>query len=577
MSRYFGIGRLIPLASAARGVVVGSHNGKRSLVHIDSLDDEVVFHHEAAHETLFTTTIDGAILAMLWGFLDKRTTAGAAITSNLSKTAGALMESSRFAQEVIATYSGIKMVDPKVGSIALGKLPNAYRKYYRAASNVIDPLCKSTYLQVRMIRAIGSFTFRSCFARRFFAEPTRAWGLDREDMADWRLRALLEQLSKGDIESLRLAIDDWAAMFFAKESIEPWDLDSEDGWTANWIAAYKLDVSLDDCIDSWLRKNSPLPTLSQIDQQAAFAQLKAFGTDLGFKIEFATDLGFKIEEATPPMVDPAVSATIGTAMELFRNNDAVRVRSYIQAGSVIANTSLEDSLSVYRAEALWEVDDFANANKLLVVGMPSDQSLLWTVLMRGPGATSNITLGDGPYHAIRLDRTDVVGWLNVMAQPNQDQWKGVIPELIVVPFGGDSLAGPPAWSFDGDQRPGAVDGRLNGHVAMYLVGNWIEAIETALQYGHVDVTELDVEAKNYGSGSVHLTLKVARGEAIPGRYLLRVFGREASMDVDLWMFEWRSNPSYRFFTSQDNEGEDGFDLEFIEKALNAVLALWHQL
>jgi len=170
MNSYFGTGRLKPLASTAQGVVVGKHDGSRATLYVGSLDDPVVFYHEAAHEALFTTTIDGSILAVLWHAIDRLGITDARLLKDVSATARALMVSSRFAHEVVATYYGIKMVDDKPGALALAKLPRSYRTYFKTASEVIDPWFKSSFLQVRVILALGNFTFRSPFARRFFQD-----------------------------------------------------------------------------------------------------------------------------------------------------------------------------------------------------------------------------------------------------------------------------------------------------------------------------------------------------------------------------------------------------------------------
>src|SRR5688572_3748405 len=63
--------RLMPFRLAAEGEVVGTHDGTRATLHLGALDDEVVYHHEYGHEVLFTRTMDGAILAVLWRIMDE--------------------------------------------------------------------------------------------------------------------------------------------------------------------------------------------------------------------------------------------------------------------------------------------------------------------------------------------------------------------------------------------------------------------------------------------------------------------------------------------------------------------------
>jgi hypothetical protein len=566
MESYFRANRLNSLAAAARGVVVGTHDGSRATLHVGSLDNAVVFHHESAHEAMFTMTIDGVILAVLWRAIDRKMPTEAIRRKSLRTTARTLMEASRFAQEVFATYYGIKMVEPEKGVAALTKLPEEYQTYFKAASDVIDPYYKSTFLQVRMITTLAHFAFRSLFAQRFLPDPWRAWKDLRDDeKPSWRLKTLFEDLTAGGAEKLRRAIDDCAIDFFARENIKPWSLDDEEPWLTHAIAAYQLDLALDQCIHEWLLSRSVLPTLEGPQRTESVAQLR----------NFASQLGETLEEAAPLASSDVANSDLDEVLKHFRGDTAARVRARAQASSVIANESVGSSFPGLIGRALWEVDDYAAADKLLVVASdPSGPSQTWTVVRFGPaGSATNFTLNGRHCHGARLARGDVVDWLNAMAEPAGAKWSGKVPDPIVVPFGREQLTGPRAWSLDGTQAPGCIDGRLNHHVAMYLMGNWIDVIEKVLTVGSVDLTDMYVEVGGYGGKPMPLTVKVARGNAIPGRCLIRAFGRDAGAMIDLLTRDWRANPACRWLPNKEAE-EAGFDFDFVGRAFNGVLAFW---
>lgn len=565
--------RLRSFATLAAERVAGVHDGSRSTIHADFLSNEVVFHHEFGHETLFARTIDGNLLSVLWSVLDSPRTTDQVNLNAIAVTAQTLMDASCSAHEIFATYYGIKMVSPEEGMSALAELPDEYISYYRAAANVIDPYFKCTYLQVRLALTLAHHAFSSPFAQRFVADPWRAWHLLSEDETpNLRLQALLKYLGSGGIQLLRQAIFRYVDTFFAQERTAPWDIDNEEAWKSRPVEAYRLDLAMDEFLSKWLIEQAVVPVLPEESRKQCLETLKVA----------ALRLGFKLQTVEAPTIAGSVSLDPSTTEAaqlagLLKSNTAFWGHAHKQAASQIANPTIISPLHHLVGRALWEVDDYKHADELHVIaGDVSEEPQVWTVIRFGPADSStNCEVNGRAGFAARFRQPEVIDWLNVMVNQNHGTLNSEPATVVVLPYGHKQLAGK-LWSPDGTFDPGCVDGRINERVVMYAIGNWFELIQSALELGEVELTELVTEIVDAQGGRQPMLLKLARSPVIPGHCVMRAFGQNAAHFVRGLELRWSEQSGYKFLDSAEARTA-GFDFSLIERAFNGVLACWSRL
>ena len=565
---FFGKSRLTPLAASAQGSVVGTHDGVRSTLHIGALDDDVVFHHEYGHEILFTRTLDGGLLALLWQAIDRPARLKNAQIGDLRTTADTLMRGCQFSHEVFATYYGVKMVEPAVGAAALVRLPDEYRRYFATAESAIDPFFKSTFLQVRVALTLSCLAFQSRFLQRFLVEPMRAWkSLEADETPNLRMEALLGDLGKGGGVLLRDAVRVWSAEYFAQSGAAAWNVEQEFPMGANPVAEGELDVFLDQRIETWLVARGIVPTLSKEERRACVEALRAFAPRIGVNLREVVSVP---EQSVPGLsLEEQLRAQI-------RGNSAMRAQAMKQADSYIANTTIGLTFPHVVERDLWRSDLYRRSGELHVVaGDPLGDSEPWTLIRYGPkGSATNFKSNGLPAHGARIDKDEVVDWLNAMVDDRQSPWPAPLPKVIVLPFGAETLVGKRSFSFDGAAETGCIDSKHNERIAMYVMGNWVDFVETAAnKFGPVVLTELHAEISGYGANPQPLSVKIALCPRLPGKCHLRIFARNASLMVDTLQLDWQANPRIRILPTQQAEAE-GLDTPFVSNTVNAILAFW---
>ncbi|WP_280153451.1 hypothetical protein [Piscinibacter sp. XHJ-5] len=560
MTSHLRPNRLVPFRLATEGEVVGTHDGSRATLHLGALDDEVVYHHEYGHEVLFTRTLDGAILAVLWRVMDEPGAVAAKPLASFSLTAATLAAGSIDAQETFATYYGIKLVAPEAGKAYIQQLPSDYREYYEAAAAVIDRLFASTFMQVRVALTLTHFAFESRFGMRFLRNPWVAYRVQQEDeQPSLRLRALLADLAANG-EDLQRHLVDAARQFFERRQTAGWDLDDEAGWHDRGALANLLDLELDTCMAAWLRNRQVVPVLTTDERASCEKKLTSFASKLGVTLRHG------IGTHAAGIADPDV------ATEHFRHDAATRTHAWKQAGSFVANATIARTLPAARGAALWDIDDYRNADKLFVIsGDPDDLPDLWTVLRVGPkGAQTNLTLADGRVFAVRYHRDDVVDWLNRL-QPGQG-WTGPQPDLIISPIGSERKAGNRAFSYGTALQPGYIDPRHNDRMVLYVMGNWFDFIESAAQAGRVRLAQIPVDLGGYGDQPQPLVLNIARCEAFTGPWFLRALALNAAASTALLELDWQHHPAIQSVSIEELLPDDTVDV--LTRTMGSILACW---
>ena len=557
MDSMFGQGRLTAFRAAAQGEVAGMHDGSRATLVMGALDDDVVFHHEYGHEILFTRTLDGALLALLWSAIDRSPRAGSGRLRALHVTADALVSASRFAQEVFATYYGIKAVNPAMGINALGMLPKEYRDYFDVAAGAIDGHFRSTFMQVRVALNLSHLAFESCFALRVLRDPWRPWRVLRPDeQPNKRMRWLLDDMAGGGFAALAESVHAWAGEFFAQENIEPWCLDDEAGWERDAVVANRLETQLDERMEAWLRRRTRWPVISQDKRRKCVHLLAQWGRQLGITVTSVPASAMKPRGADD-------------ALEHFLLDEATRVHVHRQAGSSIATHPLPVQFGRVDADALASSPEHRLAEHLLVVGAdPGLDSDTWFVVRTGPaGARTNVRLHERAGHAVRASGGDVVSWLNRRARGPE---RGLPPVDIIIPFGIQ-------WADGANGADSAdIDLHYDERVVQYMTGNWIDFVQLAARLGDVVLTELQVDVKGYGDNAQPFTVKIAKTGAVRGRCCMRILTQHAASLVSLMELEWRANPAIRSVSSDEAEAE-GIDLDLVASAVSGILAFWSRL
>ncbi|MCV2218531.1 hypothetical protein [Thauera sp. Sel9] len=563
MTSHLRSNRFEPFRLVTEGEVVGSHDGSRATLHLGALDDEVVYHHEYGHEVLFSRSTDGSILALLWRVMDEPGGIRGDELSAFSITADTLATGSIDAQETFATYYGIKLVAPEVGKGYIRHLPANYKAYYEEAATVIDPLFASTFMQVRVALTLTHFAFDSRFAARFLRNPRFAYQTqDQDEEPNHRLRALLSELGARGKE-LRCQLSDAAKQFFERRQVTGWNLNDEEAWRDQGTLANLLDLELDGVMASWLRSRRVVPFLTAEERVKCGKRLIAFARELC--VDLRQTVGTEVADI--PDLDAATAH--------FRRDAATRAHAWKQAGSFIANSSIGRTLPGADGAALWEIDDYRNADKLVVIsGDPDDLPDVWTVLRDGPeGAQTNLTLGERRVFAVHYLRDDVISWLNQL-QPEHG-WTGPQPYLIISPIGSERKAGNRAFSYGPAVAPGYIDPRHNDRMALYVMGNWFDFIEAAAQTGSVRLAQISADLSGYGEQLQPLVLKVARCEGFPGPWFLRSFAPQAAASAALLELDWQHNPAIQSVSISELLPDETEEL--LKRTMSSILALWSRL
>ena len=556
-------GRIQPFGALLAPRVAGWHDGEKSAIDFDFVNSGAVFHHEQAHETIFLKTPDGILLSVLYRLLDARPRVDLRLMRRVEATANAMFEASRVAHEVAATYLGLKMLSPVEAGIAERLLPPDYQRYYRTAADVVDPHFGSTYLQVAVLSAIAHFAFGSTLLAEFVARNWPRYAkLKREHQPNWRLDSLLTRLAEGKVSELRTTLDQTADAFFTHTGHRRWDLDAEDGWTAVPVAGHLLDLALAEAVEHWLTAQQWMPVLQGEPLGAALARLEALAASVSLPIT--------IHRVTTPAASDVQNPPDLTELVVQGESLAAARR---QAASVIANPNTL-SVPTLNGAAFLTHPDFTTAKSLVVLDAdPYAPGAPWTVIASGlPTAKTNCLINGIPCLAAHLTHRDVVEWLNAIAYGDECGWQGVEPVLIVISLGGD------ARSVAERDHPGPLAPRWNERMACYLAGNWSTLMEAGARLGGVEATEIIVgirpqDAMDDPAGEATIHLKIARGDAIPGKCAFRPFGRNASTAMTPLEAAWQARPEIRFLSTDDAESA-GFDSDAVVTALGCIVAFW---
>ena len=564
--------RLSPFRmSSTESQAVGWHDGIAATLHGESLNDEVVYHHEFGHEKLFTGSIDGSILATLWTVLDNPQTDDKCRLSSIEVTSRTLMDFSQKAHEIFATYYGIKMVDPSQEQEAISRLDIEYKNYFQQAADVLDRYFHSSFLQVCVANALSQCAFSSNFALRFFDDPWKEWrGLSPDEAPNCRLQSILDFVASGNGNSLRQKLENCAKIFFGQEHITPWDLDEEDAWTRDHLVAFKLDLTLGDAARIWMMDQNVVPMISNEMNEECSKKLGVVATQLGLKFQSFSKNAFSLDS-----FDVAKRLSSSNIMEVpIAFVSQIEAHAHKQASSKITNSTTIKSVPFFNGPVKWEVDEFARADELLVVVGESDEDSQIGVIMRF-GPEDSTTNFQATYsrrcYAERYRPPEIIKWLNSKADTLLSLWGNESRLVIVLPAGSRDKTDK-YISMDAVFEEGCLDPRLNHRVVNYFTGSWLHVIENGKKYGGIDLTQLHITVVDPNGKDQPMRLHIA-GSNYPGHSLIRILSPVASTLISSLIKVKYCDDSCRVLSSKEAR-EAGIDLGLIEKAFEGVLICW---
>lgn len=551
----------------------GFHDGMRATLSFDSLNNRVVFFHEHSHERVFTGTIDGSILALLWVAIDNPENVSPERLAAIQITARTMLDFSRNAHEVFATYNGIKMADQEEEEGALSRLDEEYSEYFHQAAEVIDSWFKSSFLQARVAWSMTHHVFTSRFALRFLADPWLKWqDLHVDETPNLRLKMLLEDLSSGGGSSLGEAFRTCAGEFFEREPVTPWDIDDEESWKRDPAAGYSLDLALGDAMNTWLTERAVVPKLNPDERHACYRKLGEVARELGIKAEF---LSPKLQ---PARMDPEADFETNVADFAAAGMDEYEAYAVRQADSLIDNPIDVSSIPFIVGSVQLGIEDLVQADELLVVsGDYNKASEPWAIMRFGPeGSAVNFNVSGRWCYAERYSASETIDWLNSVADYLLALRHSGSSPLIVLPLGRQGRV-LQHLSIEHPREVGCLDRCLSPLVVFYSVERWVRVMELGIALGGIELTQLQVGVIDQRGQEQPMSLHIARSPALPSCAAMRAFSSDASNLVNGWMLAKHGSSDTCRRLSSDEARSAGIDLHAIGRAFGGVLACWSKL
>jgi len=283
--------RFRPFQLELQTYAAGSHDGTKAMISLSFSTDGMVVTHEAIHERIFATTPDGHLLAVLARLVLQREDFDPAPPPTLDDLNMMLFDASRFAHEAVATYLGVKYLSPVNEPRAVASLPSDYQCYYRALSDVIDPVFRSSYLQALIGWNVAVVTFSSPLLARFVAADLGTpLQLHDNEHPEKRIRTLIDLLRHHDLTALERQVQMTAAETCRALGVEPWDVQSEGAWEAHRAIGDSVEVEISSVARAWLQQESGLPVLTDDAQHEAFDRLAALVGRYGLSMQGAEAL-----------------------------------------------------------------------------------------------------------------------------------------------------------------------------------------------------------------------------------------------------------------------------------------------
>jgi hypothetical protein len=547
--------RLRPFFKKDGSFVVGWHDGERVTINFADSNDPVIAHHEAWHERIFTSMPDGYILRGLLMVVAKKEQLSIEIPPNVETNVDTFVAETRFAQEVSATYLGIKQLSPQQISDELKKLNKEYRKYYDTLAEAIDPHFHSTYMQYIVGTGIVWYAFSSPFLTRFVESGLNVdFTLKLHESPNERIHILIATLKKNNCAELFDLIHSKVKAYCEESGHEMWDLHSEEDWKKNPGFASLAEAIATDATTQWLQEKSALELIDSDARGKAIEKLSEILLPYGIQTvsKFTSDLPVQ----------------------------AVENRRWIEAG-----VQAESMMDNPKAAQLVKNDDFLLGKDFFMrsfkaFSVISDMSIKhtdgWTILTRKE--PDDIYPTDGA----RVSTKTMLLWLQRYRDFERAGF--ILPEPLTITIGLNDIE--ELVELNGQIFEGMtirdLTGKLYNSMCWYWRANWLELLENYIDYDKVKVKVMTLipsemtgsseeqilpAHKDIKSGGVWV--KVLKFAETPG-IVMRVYNYRAAAFIKLREDELIKEGKLTGFDEQERRQAT----RVVSHTLTTMAALW---
>ncbi len=226
----------------------------------------LVVSHNWVHQVVLSSTPDGKLLAGLLKLSSQDLKALDWPRYQHHELVRYLLNASRIAQEVAATYLGVKMQPPDMGGKWMHLLDDQYRRYYSTLATLLDSHLGSLSLQYLFAWNIVHVAFASCFMERFARDPFDVQlNPMLNEQPNVRLQKIVDAL-KHRFSEVEQKVSGRFDELCEDLSIDPFDVHDQQSWlalhkeNARWVD--RIETHLTYYLRPELARISQIPFLS---------------------------------------------------------------------------------------------------------------------------------------------------------------------------------------------------------------------------------------------------------------------------------------------------------------------------
>ncbi len=281
-----------PFHEEVETVTAGFFDGRRVAVMYHSVSNPAVAPHEEEHEMLMRGTADGMIVSLL---------AFVAAKGNISErdrricrtTFSELVDETRHAHEVAATYLGLNRFEPARIATLYDDLPPEYQSYYSVLGDLFDPLLENGFLRYRLAHILlYNVVFASrCWERLqgfWYSEPLCLRPMENPNV---RLNHAIAALSNGRLDEIISVASSAAEKALTDRGLPLWDIRDSSQWPARPESADLAERSIFDAVRPALVNACDLPVLSTEERQNITRREIATLRDIGIELKPTSQIG----------------------------------------------------------------------------------------------------------------------------------------------------------------------------------------------------------------------------------------------------------------------------------------------
>jgi len=206
----------------------GQYDLSNTFINYQFISSQIISQHEGIHRQLIASTFDG-ISQIIIDKAIKFYSNNSELSNEYKKLLIHIINESRFAHEVFATYLSVKLNDVSETNRLLAEHPAEYRKYYWYIEDSFGSNLKTSYVQYSVLHCIAALTLSSNFITRLIEnnlDPNLK--LLESEKTNVRLEKIVKVFKNDDtfLERVR-------ELVFNKiknQKLDPFDITSEEDW-----------------------------------------------------------------------------------------------------------------------------------------------------------------------------------------------------------------------------------------------------------------------------------------------------------------------------------------------------------